>query len=647
MTEICPRERESITPPTSGPFVRPVSWQAAVLVVTDVVSLLSAVALAFSLRFDGTSELLREVTARPISTALSVATCIVLFSSLGLYTCAWRFASLDILFAVVKGTLLGAGALLIYQYMIDRSTFPRPVLILVWLLSMILVGAARVCLRLVNTQVLLSHHRRRAGGVPRKRTRLLVVGAGELGAELVKRLLQHPEFGYEICGFVDDDLATHGTHVYGLRVLGSTLQLRFWLDELDIDEVIIAVPEWARETIRCILDECARTGVTAKTVPSTRQLLNGSWDLHDIRKVDVEDLLRREPVRVDCSEIETYLGGQTVLVTGAGGSIGSELCRQVLQFGPKQLIALDHEETSIFDLGQELGANETDTAVTCVVADVRDLDRLEGVFSRFAPGIVFHAAAYKHVPVMEANPAESIRNNIHGTRVVAEAADRHGTARFILVSTDKAVNPTSVMGATKRAAELLIQLLNSTSSTKFMSVRFGNVLDSRGSVVPIFRRQIEHGGPVTVTDPDMERYFMTIPEAVQLVLQAGALGEGGEIFVLDMGERVKIVDLARDLIRLCGYEPDRDIRIEFVGTRPGEKLREELQTEGEDYAHTRHSKIFVAKPENGIEAEAFRRALDELCELAVNGVVREQLAGGLRQIVPNYQPDAALLSAVR
>lgn len=623
------------------------SWQTGVIATTDLLALCVATAAAFVVRLDHVSPLFAEIARRPTSTVLALVTYLVLFARLGLYTCAWRFASLDILFAVVKGTFLGTAGWLIWQQVIDGSTFSRPILLLIWLLSMILVGTTRVTLRLLNQQLRVYRQRRTLGEFPRKVVRLLVVGAGELGAELVKRLRQHPEFGYKLCGIVDDDESTHGMRVHGVRVLGGTDQLRLFLDDFDVDEVIIAVPEWARETIRRILDECARAGVTAKTVPSTRQLLTGAWDVRDIRRIDVEDLLRREPVRVDCSEIATCLRGRRVLITGAGGSIGSELCRQVLQFHPRCLIAVDHEETSVFELQQELTAAGARTEITCLVANVREQERMEFVFQRYRPEIVFHAAAYKHVPVMEENPAEAVCNNIRGTQVVAETAHRSGTARFILVSTDKAVNPTSVMGATKRAAELFVQFLNNASHTKFMSVRFGNVLDSRGSVVPIFRRQIEQGGPVTVTDPDMERYFMTIPEAVQLVLQAAALGQGGEVFVLDMGERVKIVDLARDLIRLYGFEPDRDIRIEYIGVRPGEKLREELQTDGEDYAPTRHAKIFVARPDNGFAPDEFRRALEQLCESAANGTPPEELLRGLQRIVPNYRPEAATVSQHR
>ncbi|MHB1702465.1 MAG: polysaccharide biosynthesis protein, partial [Acidobacteriaceae bacterium] len=398
------------------------------------------------------------------------------------------------------------------------------------------------------------------------------------------------------------DPEKEGFLIHGVPVLGPRSVLPDVIRAQQVNEVIIALPMASSSAVREVVSLCTPLGVELKTLPSMHELIDGKVSISQIRNVEIEDVLQRDSVQLDMDAISGYLTGETVLVTGAGGSIGSELCRQIVRFKPKRLLILGHGENSIYEIDLELGRMGAEADIVPIIADVQDLNRIDQVFSNYRPGVVFHAAAHKHVPLMEANPEEAVKNNVFGTRNVAEAAHRHGSKRFVLISTDKAVNPANVMGASKRVAELVVQELSRRSSTTFVAVRFGNVLGSRGSVIPLFKRQIAQGGPVTVTHPDMTRYFMTIPEAAQLVIQAGAMGQGGEIFLLDMGKPVRILDLAVDLIRLSGFEPYVDIPIEFVGVRPGEKLNEELLTSVETTVATKHNRIVVAKQQaDGIE----------------------------------------------
>ena len=426
--------------------------------------------------------------------------------------------------------------------------------------------------------------------------RVLLVGAGVAGT-LVIREIHGACRHMHVVGFVDDDRLKLGSHVQGIEVLGPTALIPDLVASLAVDEIILCIPAAPEPDVRRILHICRRTSAHIKTLPPLHELLTGRATIAENRDVELDNLLNRAPVRFDREAAARYVAGRVVMVTGGGGSIGSELCRQIAALGPSRLVLVGRGEFSIYSIDLELRERFPGLEIVPLIADVRDLDRMSRVFERHRPQVVFHAAAYKHVPLMEGNPGEAVLNNVFGTRVVATLAADFGAETFVLISSDKAVNPSNVMGATKRAAEMVVQELATRSPTRFLSVRFGNVLGSRGSVIPLFRRQIAQGGPITITHPDVIRYFMTIPEAVHLVLQAGSIAEGGEVFVLDMGEPVKIVDMARDLIRLSGLEPDVDIEIRFTGLRPGEKLYEELLTVAEGTTATRSRKIFVARPE--------------------------------------------------
>jgi FlaA1/EpsC-like NDP-sugar epimerase len=435
--------------------------------------------------------------------------------------------------------------------------------------------------------------------------------------------------------FVDDDRAKIGSVIHGLSVVGTTAQLAELAPRLGVREAIITIANASGKEMRRIVAACEAARLRARTIPGIYEILEGKVAL-SFRNVAIEDLLRREPVVLENESIAGVVEGRTVLVTGAGGSIGSELCRQLCRFNPGRLVLLERAENALFNIHRELTARFPKCDIQPTIGDITDEVRLESVFGEHSPAVVFHAAAHKHVPMMEWNPGEAIKNNVFGTKKLADTAAAHNVERFIMISTDKAINPTSVMGATKRTAELYVQALAQRSSTRFVTVRFGNVLDSAGSVVPIFREQIAKGGPVTVTHPDMKRYFMTIPEASQLVLQAASMGQGGEIFILDMGEPVKIVDLARDLITLSGLRPDDDVAIEFVGLRPGEKLFEELSTDGENADKTRHPKIFVGRVK-GVEWGHLLEELGDLAEGCAVGARSSELRARLARVVPEYR----------
>lgn len=470
--------------------------------------------------------------------------------------------------------------------------------------------------------------RRRSG-----RHRALIIGAGSCGTLIAKELLQNDTAQFVPVGFIDDDPYKKRLTIYDLPVYGGRQDIPRVAEAERIDEIIIAMPSVSKSQISAIINICKPTKARLKIVPDLQELIQGRSAVNRVRDVSVEDLLGRDPIRTDLDNIANYVEGKTVLVTGAGGSIGSELCRQIAPFDPKKLLLLGHGENSIYTIEMELRSTFPELHIETVIADVQDRKRMEDVFSKFHPQVVFHAAAHKHVPLMERNPSEAIKNNVFGTRNVAECADQFAAERFVLISTDKAVNPTSIMGTTKRIAEMFIQSLDKHSRTKFVAVRFGNVLGSRGSVIPRFKEQIVKGGPVTVTHPDMVRYFMTIPEAVQLVIQAGAFASGGEVFILDMGKPVKIYDLAADLIRLSGYEPHVDMDIQFSGIREGEKLFEELLTNEEGLSSTKHDRIFIGKPTqiNRSELEFEIRKLEQ-----VLGQHPEEIRALLKHLVPTY-----------
>ncbi|HHY48121.1 MAG TPA: polysaccharide biosynthesis protein [Firmicutes bacterium] len=567
----------------------------------DIVCIVMASVLAFLIRFDFIIPMqFFRTFARTLPFLVPVR--IGSYYAFGLYNRLWQYASVRELWAIVEAATVASVGDWLFLHTLQKTGFPRSVTLLMWLLNIALAGGIRFLIRSwqeftpndsidgKEDKTHASHRRRRV-----QRLRTLIVGAGQAGNIVVRELRSHKELPYDVVGFVDDDPAKQGYRIAGLPVLGPRRDLPRIIRSHSIKEIIIAMPSAPGSIVKEIVEVCKDLGVNLKTLPGVYELIDGKVSVKLIRDVQIEDLLRRDEIKVDLESIANYLRGERVMITGAGGSIGSELSRQIARFDPAELVLLGHGENSIYEIEMELRATRPNLEIVPVIADIRDGEKIDRIFSRFRPDVVFHAAAHKHVPLMEANPDEAITNNIFGTWNVASSADKYGVKRFVLISTDKAVNPVSVMGCTKRAAEIVVQMLNKTSRTKFVVVRFGNVLGSRGSVVPLFKKQIARGGPVTVTHPDMMRYFMTIPEAVQLVIQAAAMGEGGEVFVLDMGRPVRILDLAKDLIRLSGFEPDRDIKIEFTGIRPGEKLFEEPLTAEEGTVATRHERIFIAK----------------------------------------------------
>lgn len=507
------------------------------------------------------------------------------FYLFGLYNRIWKYASVGEIYAVIKAVTLSGFLQYVLNNCLLRQYLPISIYFLIWLLTLFLIAGSRFCWRALRDL-------HAAGRVGQRKKRVLIVGAGGAGA-LVARAILNNAVELEPVGFIDDCPAKQNMKLLGLPVLGKREEIPFWVEKYGAQEIILAIPSASSKTVRQLVDISRHTPARLKITPSVFDFIDGKINLRQIRNVEVEDLLHREPVKVNLSEIAGYLTGRVVLVTGAGGSVGSELCRQVASFRPGQLILLGRGENSVYEADLSLASLYPEVNRVIEIADVRDFKRVERIFSQYRPEVIYHAAAHKHVPLMEKIPDEAFNNNVIGTLNVARAADRAGAQVFVLISTDKAVNPKSVMGATKRVAEMIIQRINEKSKTKFAAVRFGNVLGSRGSVVPLFKRQIAAGGPVKVTHPDMTRYFMTVSEAAQLVIQAGAIAGGGEIFLLDMGDPVKIVDLARDLIKLSGFRPEIDIPIVFTGIRPGEKLFEELYTVKERVRRTNRERIMI------------------------------------------------------
>lgn len=504
-----------------------------------------------------------------------------------LYDKAWEYASVGELIIIVKAVTYSILIAAFVQW-IGIGTIYIRVLFITWMLHVLLIGGSRFSWRMYRDRYIKPRETKR---------KTLIVGAGQAGTTVVRQLLHNHDVDLLPVAFVDDDVKKQRLEMYGIKVLGQIKDIPQLVKKRKIEDIIIAIPSISKTELRRIYDVCSQTDAEVQIMPLIEDIMTGKVEVSDIRKVEVEDLLGREPVELDISSISDSITGATVLVTGAGGSIGSEICRQICTFHPRRIILLGHGEYSIYNIDLEL-RNEYENSIEIipVIADVKDEDRIHEVMRTFAPHVVYHAAAHKHVPLMEGNPLEAVKNNIFGTKNVAEAADVNDVETFVLVSTDKAVNPPNVMGATKRIAEMIIQNMAKESKTKFVAVRFGNVLGSRGSVIPLFKKQIAEGGPVTVTHPDMTRYFMTIPEASRLVIQAGALAEGGEVFVLDMGEPVKIADLAKNLIKLSGYTTE-EIEIHYTGIRPGEKLYEELLNENEIQEKQVFPKIHIGKAE--------------------------------------------------
>ncbi len=610
------------------------------LLLADVLLIAAAPILSFTIRLD-TIRFERYYFACLVLIVLALLIKPLIFYLFGLYRRLWRYASVDEALSIIWAVSLSSVAItaLIFGVCLPFGiieSFPRSVPIIDWLLSIVLVGGLRFSFRLLR-----GAKSSRKGVVLQEpaetQNRILIIGAGEAGAMLVREMQANPGLGLLPVGFIDDDPAKLGMRIHNVPVLGTRNNIPDIVRGDDVDETIIAMPTVPGKVVREIMTICNDAGIKFRTIPGIYELLNGTVTVSEIREVRLEDLLRREPTTIDLEEVGGFLAGAGVLVTGAGGSIGVELCRQIAFHKPEQLILLGHGENSIFQIQLELVKSFPSLSILPVIADIRDTSGIERIVNTYRPRVVFHSAAHKHVSLMEHNPVEAITNNILGTRNMVTAALGHGLERFVLISTDKAVNPMSVMGASKRVAELLIQDMARGNEAVFVTVRFGNVLGSRGSVVPLFQRQIAQGGPVTVTHPEARRFFMTIPEAVQLVIQAAAMGKGGEIFVLDMGEPIKVVDLAEDLIRLSGLEPDRDIDIVFTELRPGEKLCEELFFAYEKPRTTRHEKIFVAEVASEFDGEKLRESIIELEELAHKMDV-EGIKEKLKEIVPEFQP---------
>lgn len=603
-----------------------------ILLVVDAAVVGIAPFLALFIRFDGVIPLdfwNVFLGAVPYTTIATIGT----FCKFGLYNRLWRYASVRELVAITGATSVSSLICLAILLLFGQP-FPRSVVVISWFITIIFVGASRFLVRL--RQLIIQQDK--AG-----RSKVLIVGAGDAGALIAREIQQHYRDTRKIVGFLDDDKYKKDQMLFGVKILGGFEDITRIIEDYEVNEIIIAMPSADGEVIKKYVTAC-RARCKILIVPGVYELIDGKVSVSQLRDVEVEDLLRREPVQLKMDEIEQYIRGKVVLVTGAGGSIGSELCRQIARMSPGRLVLLGKGENSIFEIYNELKRRNNCFDIQPFIADVRDERRITAIFREIRPQVVFHAAAHKHVPLMEVQPDEAVANNVFGTKTVAEVADRFGVETFVLISTDKAVNPTSVMGTTKRIAEMIVQNMSKVSKTKFLAVRFGNVLGSRGSVVQIFKRQIARGGPVTVTHPEMKRYFMTIPEACQLVLQAGALARGGEVFVLNMGDPVKILDMANDLIRLSGLTPGKDIQIEFTGVRPGEKLFEELLTAEEGTAATKHEKIFVAKLDK-VDELRFTRCLAQLKNTAAGD--DEAIIDIFLEIVPTYQPSTTPTAIAR
>ncbi len=596
----------------------------------DLALIMISVMGSFALRLD-VGQLPFYFPAVIIMILVALATKLPIYYAFGLYRRLWAYASTGelrlITVAVTAASVLTSGVmLLLISIGWVVPGMPRTALGIDWLLSLVLIGGSRFALRILSEQGMVVRN-----GKMRK---VLIIGAGDAGALVVRELQKSAQLNLSPVGFLDDDPAKQRQEIYGIPVIGVIEELPAVLSQHQIDEVIIAIPSAPGKVVRTVTDVCRAKGIPSRTMPGIIELIGGKVSVTRLREVQITDLLRREPARIDDNLVGKILSGKRVLVTGAGGSIGREICRQVARWGPAELVLLGHGENSIFEVLLELQENFLSLPITPVIADVRDLQRMQIVFANHRPEVVFHTAAHKHVPLMEYNVEEAITNNVIGTRTVLQVAKKTDVDRFVLISTDKAVKPVNVYGATKRLAEMIVLAGAHRTGRAFSVVRFGNVLGSRGSVVPIFKAQIARGGPVLITHPDMERYFMTIPEAVHLVMQAAAMGQGGEAFILNMGDQVRIVDLAEDLIRLSGLEPGRDIEIAFTGIRPGEKLSEDLWEKGTLFQKTSHPEIFRSEEDEIVDSDQLEQAIDQLEHLARQGE-SEAIINVLDQVIPS------------
>ena len=595
----------------------------------DIISVILAAFISIYLRFDSNKIPANYLSLLISYMPLTVAIYLICFYLFKLYGRIWRYASVTELIAIVMANIAASTAWYFISLYIG-AVLPRSLYVFTGLLLIFFIGGSRLSLRFYSYVMNKPKYRQ----IQRKKNKVLIIGAGDAGAMLLREIERYHIANRQVVGFIDDDKNKTGKILLGVKVLGTRNELVKIASEKGIDEIIIAMPSVKGKEIKAIINICKETNCKLTILPGLYEIIEGKVSISQLRPVDIEDLLGRDPVKLDTTAVREYLAGKIVLITGAGGSIGSEIVRQVAKMQPKKLLLLGKGENSIYEITQELKINCPEVKTVPIIADIRDKERIKAIMDYFEPQVVFHAAAHKHVPLMEYQPAEAVRNNILGTKVVADEAASHNVETFVMISTDKAVNPTSVMGCTKRVAEMYVQSMNKNSGTRFVAVRFGNVLGSRGSVIPLFKKQIAKGGPVTVTHPDMKRYFMTIPEASQLVLQAGAMAKGGEVFVLDMGEPVRIYDLARDLITLSGLIPDKDIEIKITGLRPGEKLFEELLSAEDGTEKTTHKKIFTARIKE-IDKAGLDREIRKILEITDG----EEVVAALQKIVPTYTPN--------
>ena len=617
------------------PFNAQKALRVACLVLADLILINLSAFLALYIRFEFDFRQLYATTFLRdmlIYAGINSACTILIFHILKLYNSLWEFAGVSELVRITLGCFFSAVFYMVGMFML-HLTVPRSFPAIYMLILCLLCGALRLSYRCVR--------RTRAGLRSEGEKRTMLIGGGQAGAIALREFQTSPRSENKVVCIIDDSPNKVGSYLRGVKIVGGRSSIPAMAEKYDVDEIVLAIPSASRHEKLQILSYCHNTSCTLRTLPGICQLANGEVRIEQIREVDIEDLLGRETVKIDIDEVAAYITGKTVLVTGGGGSIGSELCRQAAAQRPKRLIIFDIYENNAYDIQMELRRTHPELDLVVLIGSVRDRERVMQVFDRYRPDLVCHAAAHKHVPLMETSPFEAIKNNVFGTYNVAQAADRFGTQRFILISTDKAVNPTNVMGASKRLCEMIVQMINDRSATEYVAVRFGNVLGSAGSVIPLFRKQIRSGGPVTVTDKRVIRYFMTIPEAVQLIFQAGAYARGGEIFVLDMGEPVCIDDLARNMIRLSGFEPDVDIPIEYTGLRPGEKLYEELLLSGEGMQKTKNDLIYIGH-EIAFDPAAFEENLMLL--RAIPETDEPALRAKLRELVPTFHaPDGQTL----
>lgn len=600
-----------------------------ILIVVDMISLLLSYYGSMMLYDYRMIEEFAFYETIPIIISLIIVS-LGIFTVMKLYSSLWQFASINELINIVISTMLSAMAFMIIN-MITGNQLPVNMIIGYWMISTLLVGGIRFSYRFLRLYA-SRHALFGRSDVPNKR--VMVVGAGAAGEKILRETLNTKGLHKTIVCFIDDDPHKIGRRIHGIPIVGNRESIKNSVSKYKIDEIYIALPSVDKKEVAKILNICKETKCKLKRLPGIYQFINDEIILNKLKDVEVQDLLGRDPIRVNLDEIMSYVTNRVIMVTGGGGSIGSELCRQIAERSPKQLIIVDIYENNAYDIQLELKRKYPKLDLQTMIASVRDVGKVKDLFETYHPDIVYHAAAHKHVPLMEDAPHEAIKNNVFGTLNVVKACDQYHVKKFILISTDKAVNPTNIMGASKRLCEMIVQTFDKKSATEYVAVRFGNVLGSNGSVIPLFKKQIKSGGPVTVTHPDIIRYFMTIPEAVSLVLQAGAYAKGGEIFVLDMGEPVKIVDMARNLIKLSGFEPDVDIKIEFTGLRPGEKLYEEMLMKEEGMQTTPNKLIHIGKPID-FHSEVFLDELKNLYKIAYDE--HSDIKSAVKHLVPTYQ----------